>query len=98
MLFRSAFVTHFETATGTSPHPYAVYAAEAARLLLDSIARSTGTRGSVTRAVLAAKVTDGLIGSFSFDANGDPRSAPVTIFRVHGRAAHIVRVVDSGLR
>jgi hypothetical protein len=48
--------------------------------------------------VLAAKVTDGLIGSFSFDANGDPRTAPVTIFRVHDRAAHIVRVVDSGLR
>jgi branched-chain amino acid transport system substrate-binding protein len=93
-----AFVTHFETAIGTSPHPYAVYAAQAARLLLDSIAHSSGTRASVGRGVLAAKVTDGLIGSFSFDANGDPRSAPVTIFRVHDRAAHIVRVVDSGLR
>jgi len=93
----SSFVAHFESRIGTSPHPYAVYAAQAARLLLDSIARSGGTRDSVARAVLDAKVTRGLIGSFSFEPNGDPRPAPVTIFRVQDRAAHIVRVVDSGL-
>jgi branched-chain amino acid transport system substrate-binding protein len=92
------FVRHFEIAIGTSPHPYAVYAAQAAGLLLHSIGRSSGTRASVGRAVLAAKVTHGLIGSFSFDANGDPSFAPVTVFRVHNRAAHIVRVMDSGLR
>ena len=91
------FVRHFETAIGTSPHPYAVYAAQAARLVLDSIARSSGTRASVGRGVLSAKVSHGLIGSFSFDPNGDPSAAPVTIFRVHNRAAHIVRVVDSGI-
>ena len=89
-----SFVSHYETAIGTAPHPYAVYAAQAARLLLDSIAVSNGTRASVGRAVLAAKVEHGLIGSFSFDAKGDLRPAPVTIFRVHDRAAQIVRVVD----
>jgi branched-chain amino acid transport system substrate-binding protein len=91
------FVTRFETAIGTSPHPYAVYAAEAARVLLDAVASSNGSRASVGRAVLATKVTRDLIGSFSFDANGDPVPAPVTIFRVHNRAAQIVRVLDSGL-
>ena len=54
------FVTHFETAIGTSPHPYAVYAAQAARLVLDSIAHTNGTRTAVGRAVLAAKVSNGL--------------------------------------
>jgi branched-chain amino acid transport system substrate-binding protein len=93
----AGFVTHFESRIGTSPHPYAVYAAQAARLLLGAISRSRGTRSSVARAVLAAKVKRGLIGSFSFDANGDPSPAPVTIFRVEDRAARIVRVVDSGL-
>ena len=88
------FVSRFESAIGTSPHPYAVYAAQAARLLLDSIARSSGTRTSVARKVLAARVRRGLIGSFSFDANGDARPAPVTVFRVHDRSAEIVRVVD----
>ena len=44
------FVTHFATAIGRSPHPYAVYAAQAASLLLDAIARSNGTRRSIARA------------------------------------------------
>jgi hypothetical protein len=47
--------------------------------------------------VVHAKVAQGLIGSFSFDRNGDLRPAPVTVFRVHDRTAQIVRVVDSGL-
>jgi branched-chain amino acid transport system substrate-binding protein len=93
----NSFVTHYETAIGTAPHPYAVYAAQAARVLLDSIAVSRGTRASVGRHVVAAKVTHGLIGSFSFDRNGELKPAPVTVFRVHDRAAQIVRVVDSGL-
>jgi hypothetical protein len=42
-------------------------------------------------------VSNGLIGSFSFATNGDPSVAPVTIFRIHNRGAHIVRVVDSGI-
>lgn len=92
-----SFVSHFETAIGTAPHPYAVYAAAAARVLFDSIAASSGTRASVGREVLAAKVKNGPIGSFSFHAKGELRPAPVTIFRVADRTAHIVRVVDSGL-
>jgi branched-chain amino acid transport system substrate-binding protein len=91
------FVRRFETAIGRSPHPYAVYGAQAARVLLDAVAASKGSRASVGRAVLATNLTRDLIGSISFDRNGDPTRAPVTIFRVHRRAAQIVRVVDSGL-
>jgi branched-chain amino acid transport system substrate-binding protein len=91
------FVTRFETAIGTSPHPYAVYAAQAARVLLDAVAASNSSRTSVGEAVLNTNAKRELIGSFSFDRNGDPRPAPVTIFRVHKRAAQIERVVDSGL-
>ncbi len=91
------FVKRFETAIGTAPHPYAVYAAQAAEVLLDAVAASDGTRAAVARAVLATKVAQGLVGPLSFDARGDLRTAPVTIFRVHDKSAHIVRVVDSGL-
>jgi hypothetical protein len=42
-------------------------------------------------------VEGGLIGSFAFDENGDPTRAAVTIMRIHGGRAEIVRVVDSGL-
>jgi branched-chain amino acid transport system substrate-binding protein len=91
------FVARFESAFGTSPHPYAVYAAQAARILLDAIAASNGTRQSVARAVLATKIERGLIGPLSFDANGDPIRPPVTIFRVRGRRAELVRVEDSAV-
>jgi branched-chain amino acid transport system substrate-binding protein len=91
------FATHFESAIGTRPHPYAVYAAQAAALLLDGLAASNGSRQDVARKVRAAKMTQGLIGSISFDRNGDPVHAPVTVFRIHGRVAQVVRVVDSGL-
>jgi len=89
-----SFVLHFERAIGTAPHPYAIYAAQSSDLLLDAIASSNGKRAAVGRDVLAAKVSHGLIGSFSLDANGDPTFAPVTVFRVHGRAAQFVRIVD----
>jgi branched-chain amino acid transport system substrate-binding protein len=93
----SRFAAHFDAQIGRSPHPYAIYAAQAAQVLLDAIAASDGSRRSVAAKVLAAKVEDGLIGSFGFDENGDPTTAAVTIMRIHGGRAEIVRVVDSGV-
>jgi branched-chain amino acid transport system substrate-binding protein len=92
-----AFVRRYESSIGTTPHPYAVYAAQSAELILNAIVRSDGSRAAVARAVLRTRVHDGLIGSFAFDRHGDIRPAAVTIFRVHGRRADIVRVVDSGI-
>jgi branched-chain amino acid transport system substrate-binding protein len=59
----------------------AVYAAAATTILLDAIARSDGTRASVTRAVLSAPVRGGILGGLRFDANGDPSVSPITIVR-----------------
>jgi branched-chain amino acid transport system substrate-binding protein len=92
-----AFVRRYEESIGTSPHPYAVYAAQAAQLLLDAIGVSNGSRVEVSQAVLRSRVRAGVIGSFVFDRDGDARPAPVTIFRVQGRSAEIVRVVNSGI-
>jgi branched-chain amino acid transport system substrate-binding protein len=62
------------------------YAAEAVEVLLDAIARSDGTRASVTRALFATRIRNGILGSFSFDANGDSTLNPILIFRIeHGR-------------
>ena len=74
-----------------------MYAAQAANLLLDAIARSNGTRRSVGRIVLATKVERGLTGTFAFDANGDATPAAVTIFRVRDGRTEIVRVLNSGI-
>ena len=92
-----AFVRRFERSVGTTPHPYAVYAAQSAELLLGALAGSDGSRPAVARGVLRARVHDGPIGSFAFDRHGDAKPAAVTIFRVHDRRADIVRVVDSGI-
>jgi ABC-type branched-subunit amino acid transport system substrate-binding protein len=49
--------------------------------LLDAIARSDGTRASVTRELFRTRVTGGLLGDFTFDENGDISESPVTILR-----------------
>jgi YVTN family beta-propeller protein len=69
----------------------AVYAAQAAELLLDAVARSDGTRASVSSELFKARVHDGFLGSFAIGADGDPIPAPVTIVRLeHGGGANIV--------
>lgn len=61
-------------------------AAQAAKILLDAIARSDGSRASVTAHVLATSVNRGILGTFRFDRNGDMSPSPVSVYRVkHGR-------------
>ena len=57
--------------------PYAIYGGQAIQVLLDAIAASDGTRTDVLAKLFATEVTDGLIGSFSFNENGDPKNASV---------------------
>jgi branched-chain amino acid transport system substrate-binding protein len=61
---------------------YAPETAQATEVLLDAIARSDGTRASVVDELFRTKVTNGILGSFSFDRYGDVTPAPVTIYRV----------------
>jgi len=69
----------------------AVYAAQAAELLVAAIARSDGTRASVSSELLKARVDDGLLGRFVIDPDGDPVPAPVTIVRLeHGGGSDAV--------
>jgi branched-chain amino acid transport system substrate-binding protein len=74
----------------TQPHRLVVsyaatYGAQAAEVLLGAIAASNGTRASVTERLRAARIHDGILGSFSFDRTGDIVPAPVTIFRIDPR-------------
>ena len=55
---------------GSMP-PYAVYQAQAAQIMLDAIARSDGTRSSVTKQMFKTNVKNGIMGTFRFDKNGD---------------------------
>jgi branched-chain amino acid transport system substrate-binding protein len=76
------FLREFGRPTNTDPAGLgAPEAAQSTEVLLDAIARSDGTRASVVEELFAAKVENGILGSFSFDRFGDIDPAPVGIFR-----------------
>jgi ABC-type branched-subunit amino acid transport system substrate-binding protein len=66
---------------------YAPLAAQATEVLLAAIARSDGTRASVTRELFRTRVKDGIIGDFSFTHVGDVTPARIAVLRVVGAAA-----------
>jgi branched-chain amino acid transport system substrate-binding protein len=72
------------TQPGVAVEPSAVYAAQAATVVLDAIGRSDGSRASVLEQLFATDVRGGLLGDFGFDARGDITESPVTILRVTG--------------
>ena len=68
--------------TGAGPDYAAAYGAQAAEILLDAIARSDGTRASVTRQLFRTRVTDGILGDIRFDRKGDLVDSPFTFVRM----------------
>ena len=60
---------------GKDIDPYAIYGAQAAEIMLDAIAASDGSRADVIAKMFEAEVTDGYLGSFSINENGDPEGA-----------------------
>jgi len=80
------FAAEFGKQIGGTFYPWTAYGAQAADVLLEAIARSDGTRPSVTRALFRTNVRNGLIGSFAFTPTGDTTAGSVTMIRVeHGR-------------
>ena len=80
-----AFVKDFgATQSGGNVDPYSSYAAQSLEVLLSAIAASDGTRASVADKLLHTKVTNGILGNFTIDANGDTNSNPVTMYLIKG--------------
>jgi branched-chain amino acid transport system substrate-binding protein len=66
------FINGFKsTLGGKNVDPYAILGAQAGQVLLNAIEKSDGTRSDVLAKVYATKVTNGLIGDFEFNKNGD---------------------------
>jgi branched-chain amino acid transport system substrate-binding protein len=55
--------------------PYAIYGAESAKIMLDAIAASDGSRADVIAKMFETEVVDGLLGTYGFNENGDPENA-----------------------
>lgn len=60
---------------------FAAYAAAATEVLLDAIARSDGTRPSITRALRETQLPDSVLGPLELDRNGEPLTHPITVVR-----------------
>jgi branched-chain amino acid transport system substrate-binding protein len=93
------FIDGFKSQLGSQPvDPYAILGAQAAQVLLDAISKSDGSRSSVTAQVYKTKVTDGLIGTFSFNKNGDLSGAKgaAVLFTVYSGTNHL-QTVNSGV-
>ncbi len=70
------FAEAFKPRLGGKPiDPYAIYGAQAAEIMLDAIAASDGSRADVIAKMFETKVTDGYLGSFEINENGDPSGA-----------------------
>jgi branched-chain amino acid transport system substrate-binding protein len=87
------FVAEFRKAIGRPVEAYSVVTAQATEVLLDAIAKSDGSRASVTARLFETKVADGILGSFSFDRNGDTTAAAVTIYRIEEGKPKVFTVI-----
>jgi len=89
-----AFVKNF----GTFQHqatvdPYAVYAAQAAQVLLNAIAKSDGTRAGVNAQIFKTSVSGGILGTFKIDKNGDTTLKGITIYKITGGKGPFDRLI-----
>ncbi|HSO02023.1 MAG TPA: branched-chain amino acid ABC transporter substrate-binding protein, partial [Gaiellaceae bacterium] len=60
---------------GDAIDPYAIYGAQAASIMLEAIGNSDGSRADVIAKMFEVQVTDGYLGTFSINENGDPSGA-----------------------
>jgi branched-chain amino acid transport system substrate-binding protein len=93
----ATFVKDFGAEIGAAPKQDSVHAAQAMLVLLDAIAKSDGTRESVTRNLLQTKVTGGILGTFSIDETGDTSLNPVTIYQQKAGELYPVRTITPPL-
>lgn len=77
------FVRRYRAEFGKEPEAYAIYGYVAAQVALDALVRAgSKDRAQVRQAVQATRQTDGVLGSWSFDENGD-----TTLTRMSGSVA-----------
>jgi branched-chain amino acid transport system substrate-binding protein len=89
------FLARFRKATSQDPCCYTVHVAQATHAVLDAIAASDGSRRSVTRELLGLRVTDGIIGDFHFDGNGDVAPPLVSVYRITDGKQKLFDVVEN---
>jgi DNA-binding SARP family transcriptional activator/ABC-type branched-subunit amino acid transport system substrate-binding protein/DNA-binding beta-propeller fold protein YncE len=81
---------------GQPPDVTAIYAAAATQVLLDAIARSDGSRASVSRALPGTVLADSVLGAIALDPRGDLRAPSITIVRAERAGGSDVLLSSDG--
>jgi branched-chain amino acid transport system substrate-binding protein len=77
------FVDAFTEEHGKAPNPYTVYAAQAAVVLVDAIERAGEfDRAKVSEEIFNTDITDGILGDFQIDENGDTTLGTVAVSQI----------------
>jgi len=92
-----AFVDEFTAENGKAPNPYTAYAAQAAVVLLDSIEDSDGTRASIAEGLFNRDITNGILGDFKIDENGDTTLGIVSVYQIKGQKETFVKTITPEL-
>jgi branched-chain amino acid transport system substrate-binding protein len=76
------FAARFDKRFGSRPCCFSVHAAQAARMMLDAIAASDGSRRQVLDHLFHAPVDDGYVGNFRIDRYGDTTLRTMGVYEV----------------
>ena len=91
------FVDAFQQEFGKAPDPYTVYAAQAAVVLLDAVEVGGNDRAKVSEELFNTDVSDGILGSFQIDENGDTTLGTVAVNQIKDGQSIFVRTITPEL-
>jgi branched-chain amino acid transport system substrate-binding protein len=97
------FVKTYESKYDDDIQPYTAYAYEAANVMLDAIERASEEAGgevpdreAVVEQIFATKDYEGVLGTWSFDEDGDTSLTELSVQRVEDGAFVYQRTIDAG--
>jgi branched-chain amino acid transport system substrate-binding protein len=94
------FVQDYESQHDDAIQPYTAYAYEAANVMLDAIERASKegeiTREAVLQQVFATEDFDGVLGTWSFDEDGDTSLTELSVQQVENGQFEYQRTIDAG--
>jgi branched-chain amino acid transport system substrate-binding protein len=94
------FVQDYESQHDDAVQPYTAYAYEAANVMLDAIEKASKegevTREAVLQQIFATEDFNGVLGTWSFDEDGDTSLTELSIQRVENGQFEYQRTIDAG--
>src|SRR5215211_4967863 len=94
------FVQEYESRYDDKVQPYTAYAYEAANVMLDAIERASKdgevTREAVLQQIFATEDYNGVLGTWSFDKDGDTSLTELSVQRVENGQFEYQRTIDAG--